>query len=267
MAADQRSPVRHATPPRDQAVASLGGLWVDRDAEVPIGVQLAWAIKMRITEGSLRDGDRLPGLRDLADALGINANTVRAVYAKLERDGLLASRQGSGTFVAAGERPPRKAGKIATRAAREAIASDIDPREVASILYARAAAPTTAGAQADRRNALRAQIATLEQALGELEAEHPRLARAAQRHHPVPSARARARLPSTDELEQIKASLLRRLSAIQAEIDALQQSHASEPARAAARKRSPAPARPKPAVPRKAPRADGGSSQPAPAGA
>lgn len=243
------------------------GLWVDRDADVPIGVQLAWAIKMRIAEGSLRDGQRLPGLRDLADALRVNANTVRAVYAKLERDGLLESRQGSGTFVAAGAGRPRKAGKIAAKAAREAAAADIDPREVASILYVRAAGPDPAGAQVDRRNALRAQIATLEQALGELEAEHPRLVRAARERDPVPTARAQARLPSTDELEQVKVSLLRRLSVFQAEIDALGQGRASEPAGAEARERSSEPARTKPAGSRKAPRAGGGSTRPAAAGA
>jgi DNA-binding transcriptional regulator YhcF (GntR family) len=244
------------------------GLWVDRDADVPIGVQLAWAIKMRIADGSLRDGQRLPGLRDLADALRVNANTVRAVYAKLERDGLLESRQGSGTFVAAGAGRPRKAGKIAARAAREAAAADIDPREVASILYVRAARPDPADAQVDRRNVLRAQIATLEQALGELEAEHPRLVRAAREHDRVPTARAQARLPSTDELEQVKASLLRRLSLFQAEIDALQQGRASEPADAVTRRRSSEPGRTKPAAgTRKAPRAGGGSTQPAAAGA
>lgn len=244
------------------------GLWVDRDADVPIGVQLAWAIKMRIAEGSLRDGQRLPGLRDLADALRVNANTVRAVYAKLERDGLLESRQGSGTFVAAGAGRPRKAGKIAAKAAREAAAADIDPREVASILYVQAAGPDPAGAQVNRRNALRAQIATLEQALGELEAEHPRLVRAARERDPVPTARAQARLPSTDELEQVKASLLRRLSVFQAEIDALGQGRASGPADAATRERSSSePARTKPAGSRKAPRAGGGSTRPAAAGA
>ena len=48
-----------------------------------------------------RPGQRLPGLRELAEATGVNANTVRAVYQRLEQDGLITSLQGSGTFVRA----------------------------------------------------------------------------------------------------------------------------------------------------------------------
>ena len=44
-------------------------------------------------------GDRLPGLRDVAEATGVNVNTVRTVYQRLEREGLIDSQQGSGTFV------------------------------------------------------------------------------------------------------------------------------------------------------------------------
>lgn len=265
------SPARQAEAP-DQGVAPLGDLWVDRDAEVPIGVQLAWAIKTRIAEGSLSGGQRLPGLRDLAEDLGINANTVRAVYAKLERDGLLESRQGSGTFVALGEGRQQKASRIAARAAREATAADVDPRDVASILYVRAPAPGSTGAQAGRRGSLRAQIATLEQALGELEAEHPALAQSTRRRHPAPTARTQAGLPSTAELEEVKSSLLRRLSAIQAEMDALRQAPPPEPARRA----KPAPGARRSRVSAQAPskparagtsRTSGGGSRPAPAGA
>ena len=43
-------------------------LAVDRDAEVPIGVQLAWALRARIRDGRFEPGQRLPGLRELAEA-------------------------------------------------------------------------------------------------------------------------------------------------------------------------------------------------------
>ncbi len=284
------SPTRQAGPTGDQATAALEDLWLDRDAEVPLGVQLAWALKTRIAEGSLSGGDRLPGLRELADTLGVNANTVRAVYAKLEREELLESRQGSGTFVAAGEGRRQKASRIAAKAAREAVAAEVDPRDVASILYVQTPAPGSArgvGTQADRRSALRAQITTLEQALGELEAEHPALARSARRQHPGASARRQPGLPSTTELEEVKSSLLRRLSAIQAEIDALRHSPPVETARGAKRSQrsAPAPVKPahaktapgkparaksapgKPASAGRTPRAGGGGSRPAPAGA
>ncbi|HEX4564271.1 MAG TPA: winged helix-turn-helix domain-containing protein, partial [Solirubrobacteraceae bacterium] len=84
-------------------------LAIDRDAEVAIGVQLAWALRARIEDGSARAGERLPGLREVADATGLNINTVRAVYQRLDGEGLIDSRQGSGTFVSAAARGPASA--------------------------------------------------------------------------------------------------------------------------------------------------------------
>lgn len=208
--------------------APLATLLLDRDADVPIGVQLTWAIRTRIADGSISAGERLPGLRDLAQALGINANTVRAVYARLEREGLLESRQGSGTFVAAIERSEHHASTIAAKVAREARAAGIDPREVASALYVQGDGADPAKAQASRRSTLRTQIAALDQALGELEAEHPALARHVGNQRPqAQSAGTRARLPSATELEQVKSTLLRRIGEMQSAIDAIEQGDAS----------------------------------------
>jgi DNA-binding transcriptional regulator YhcF (GntR family) len=78
-------------------------LQVDRESGVPIGTQLAWALSERISAGTLKVGDKLPSVRELAAEAGVNVNTVRAVYARLERDGLVRSEQGRGTFVAHGE--------------------------------------------------------------------------------------------------------------------------------------------------------------------
>jgi DNA-binding transcriptional regulator YhcF (GntR family) len=227
--------------------ASLEQLWVDREADVPIGVQLAWAIKMQVDDGTLGVGHRLPGLRDLADALGINPNTVRAVYSRLERDGLLESRQGSGTFVAAGAGRTRRASAIAARAAREAVKAGLDPREVASALYVQASRPPAAKTGAKRRSSLRAQITALEQALGELEAEHPSLAHRARQRHPATSVREHAGLPTAYELERIKSSLLRRLVAMQAEVDALKHADRAEQASGAIGEHAAAGAQPAPA--------------------
>ena len=76
-------------------------LRVDRDAEVPLGTQLAWKLRRLVETGELGPGDRLPSVRDAAAAAGVNVNTVRAVYGRLERDGLVSSEQGRGTFVRA----------------------------------------------------------------------------------------------------------------------------------------------------------------------
>jgi DNA-binding transcriptional regulator YhcF (GntR family) len=76
-------------------------LRVDREAEVPLGTQLAWKLRRLIETGELGPGDRLPSVRDAAAAAGVNVNTVRSVYGRLEGDGLVSSEQGRGTFVRA----------------------------------------------------------------------------------------------------------------------------------------------------------------------
>jgi GntR family transcriptional regulator len=74
-------------------------LEVDRDSGVPVGTQLAWRLRSAIERGELAPGDKLPSLRDAAAAAGVNVNTVRAAYAKLESAGVVATEQGRGTFV------------------------------------------------------------------------------------------------------------------------------------------------------------------------
>lgn len=85
-------------------------LSVDRRADVPLGAQLARKLREHVRSGRLRAGDRLPSLRDAAADAGVNLNTVRTVYARLEREGLVSTEHGRGTFVAtaAAERPTRR---------------------------------------------------------------------------------------------------------------------------------------------------------------
>ena len=74
-------------------------LAVDRNAGVPVGAQLAALIRAALRDGALAPGDRLPSVRELADAAGVNVNTARSVYARLESEGVVRSEQGRGTFV------------------------------------------------------------------------------------------------------------------------------------------------------------------------
>jgi DNA-binding transcriptional regulator YhcF (GntR family) len=76
-------------------------LSVDRGAGIPLGAQLAGRIRTAVQNGVLVPGARLPSVRELADIAGVNVNTARAVYAKLESEGLVRSEQGRGTFIAA----------------------------------------------------------------------------------------------------------------------------------------------------------------------
>ncbi len=198
------------------------GLTIDRRAEVPIGVQLAWALRARIHDGRLATGQRLPGLRDLAQALKINANTVRAVYQRLEHEGMIESQQGSGTYVTATAHERTAAGAIAASAAREARQTGIDPREVAAALYVESEhQPAPPKRAAEHRRVLRIQIATLEQMLVKIEAEHPELASVGRAAAPprrvLPDSGPR--LLDTEELELTQTHLIRRLAALQAALD------------------------------------------------
>jgi DNA-binding transcriptional regulator YhcF (GntR family) len=199
----------------------LSGLSIDRKDDVPIGVQLAWALRTRIAAGGVGAGQRLPGLRDLAEATGVNVNTVRAVYQRLEQDGLIDRQQGSGTFVAPAPPQTGDVGAITANAAHEAREVGIDPREVAAALYVSQDTPTApadaAGDQSEllRRRSLRGQIAGLERALGEIEAEHPGVAPASERtRRGVGPA-----LLTVQELTQVRGALIRRLTTVQGAID------------------------------------------------
>ena len=219
--------------PSVAAPANLDDVAIDRDAEVPIGVQLAWALRSRIDDGQLSAGQRLPGLRDLAEAIGVNVNTVRAVYQRLEQEGLIASLQGSGTFVTATSRQPSAVGAIVASAAREALETGVDPREVAAALYVSGDSQASGnGEAAGRRRLLRTQIAALERALGEMEASHPGVAPSAGGTR----AGIGPALLSAEELEQVRTYLVRRLTAVQSAIDA----HLSEGAAARPGKATPA---------------------------
>ncbi|MCA2226789.1 GntR family transcriptional regulator [Nonomuraea aurantiaca] len=66
----------------------------------PLHEQVAGAIRRAIGEGSYAPGDRLPPARDLAEALGINPNTVLRALRDLRDEGLLEFRRGRGVSVA-----------------------------------------------------------------------------------------------------------------------------------------------------------------------
>ena len=74
---------------------------LDSADPTPIYAQLERALRAAIATGRLRTGDQLPTVRQLAVDLRVNANTVARVYAELEKNGVLETRRGVGSFVAA----------------------------------------------------------------------------------------------------------------------------------------------------------------------
>jgi GntR family transcriptional regulator len=185
---------------------------VERSSDVPVGTQLAWRLRAAIAGGTLRPGDRLPPVRSLAAAAGVNVNTVRAVYARLASQGVIVSEQGRGTFVSGTDAARADLRELVERAAGDARRHGIDPRELAAVLYARfddaLPAATTAAPQpdgeADARRAVRAEIEALEHELAALE---PLSGDA------TPQGRGQgARLMSTRELEATRDKLAARVT-------------------------------------------------------
>lgn len=66
----------------------------------PIYEQIARQIKAMIIQGKLKPGDPLPSIRGLAKELQISVITTKRVYDELEREGLIVSVGGKGSFVA-----------------------------------------------------------------------------------------------------------------------------------------------------------------------
>jgi len=73
---------------------------IDNASDRPVYQQIIDQIKRDIALGQLRKDEKLPTVRQLANQLVINPNTIAKAYRQLEREGILVTRSGAGTFVA-----------------------------------------------------------------------------------------------------------------------------------------------------------------------
>jgi GntR family transcriptional regulator len=122
--------------------------YVDERSAVPLYVQLGEQVLAAVARGDLGRGDRLPSVRDVAAELSLNPLTVNRAYAELEREGVLETRRGLGTFVAT----PRKRGAatvprlddIAERFVSRARALGYEGGQIVSAVRARVGASSAA---------------------------------------------------------------------------------------------------------------------------
>ena len=113
---------------------------IESASGLPIARQIAEQIRTHCASGTLRPGDRLPSVRQLAKEITVNQNTVLRVYERLTSEGLLERRQGDGTFVADSLPPGRL--KVqrellrgeAERFAKRAIDLGIEPDDVHKLI-------------------------------------------------------------------------------------------------------------------------------------
>ena len=183
---------------------------IDPTDEVPVGLQLGWRLGALIRTGELAAGERLPSFRQLAEWAGVNVGTVRAVYETLEADGLVVTRHGQGTFVAAEVEAAPQLEEIAADAMRRAEEAGLGPRDLAIVAMACTGLPAEESETLEVRRELRRQIARLEAELasytGHLKAD---LATAPKR--------AVAHVAGVEELEQTRDTLIAQLAEAQRE--------------------------------------------------
>ena len=184
----------------------------DPGDELPVGVQLTWRLRSLIRSGRLAPGERMPSVRELAGWAAVNVNTVRSIYAGLEREGMIVTRQGAGSFVAATVTGSAEIERIAGEAILAARAAGVDPREVAVAAHVGATVRGTRGApwidEAGARAALRDQIGRVEAELAAYSRDLP-AADPAERPITAPDPH----IASVGELEATRDTLVDRLAA------------------------------------------------------
>ena len=113
------------------------------DTGVPIYIQLREQLLRAIGAGVWPPGGQLPTMRQVAVALKIDLNTVQRAYAELEREGVLVTTRGRGTFVATPPPPldpvrhDLEIDALAAKTIVTARAAGLDPADLARAILAR----------------------------------------------------------------------------------------------------------------------------------
>lgn len=81
----------------------VGNFIIELDLTKPLYEQVLDQIRHAIARGEIDLGSKIPSVRELAQQLKINPNTVMRAYQELERDKLCETRRGQGTFITSSE--------------------------------------------------------------------------------------------------------------------------------------------------------------------
>ncbi len=99
---------------------------LDYKSRLPIYEQLYKSITKMAALGAIEEGDSLPSIRALAQELGINPNTVQKTYQMLERDGIIYSVPGKGSYLTPGGSAIRQQREIALDKVENAVRTAVD---------------------------------------------------------------------------------------------------------------------------------------------
>lgn len=72
---------------------------MDFEQTMPIYLQIVILIKKRIIQGKLKPEDKIPSVRELAEELKVNPNTISRAYQQLEQENITETKRGMGTFI------------------------------------------------------------------------------------------------------------------------------------------------------------------------
>jgi len=114
--------------------------FVERTSGTPIYVQLKRQLLRAVATGVLKAGDQVPTVRQIAVDTKVDPNTVNRAFSELEREGILQTQQGRGTFVC--DKPAvsaaearRQIAQVAARAVDEARASGYTPNDLIDAIH------------------------------------------------------------------------------------------------------------------------------------
>ena len=93
---------------------------LDGHSRVATYMQVVQQVKQALRTGLIGPGDQLPKVREVAESLAINPNTVLKAYRELEIEGLVEGRPGVGTFDTRSLAGPSRTAQAALRRGLEA---------------------------------------------------------------------------------------------------------------------------------------------------
>ncbi|MEK5162212.1 GntR family transcriptional regulator [Paenibacillus sp. FSL R5-0527] len=103
-------------------------MWIpiqlNEESGAPLYHQIETQLKSLIVSGQIEEGTLLPSIREFAGSLNCSVITVRRVYQDLENEGLLRTKQGTGTFVA--KVGAQERGEYRKTVVQQAIAAAVD---------------------------------------------------------------------------------------------------------------------------------------------
>ncbi len=129
---------------RRESTSEPTGVVLRRGSGLPVYLQVVDQLRYLIAAGRFRVGGYLPPMRQVADELGLNLNTVLRAYSELQRDGLIRSTRGKGAVVVRAESESASARRSSTgdvpasidamisAAVEHALSAGLDPAEVLS---------------------------------------------------------------------------------------------------------------------------------------